>query len=332
VRVLGIESSCDETAAAIVEDGRRILSSVVASQDDLHGRFGGVVPELASRRHIVSVLEVIAAALQRASMKPEEIDGIAVTRSPGLIGSLLVGLSAAKAIGYALDVPFVGVHHIEGHLAAALLGDGDPRFPLVGLVVSGGHTDLYRVPARDRYELLGRSLDDAAGEAFDKVATLVGLPYPGGPAVDRASQGGDPAAIAFPRPAPPGLDFSFSGLKTAVALRVRDRGAPKGRELQDLAASFQEAVTDTLLGKLFAAVEREDVSDVAVCGGVARNSRLRDRLAKECGRRGLTLWLTPLELCTDNAAMIAAAGTARLARGERDDLTLNAAATLPIGR
>ncbi|MFH1016837.1 MAG: tRNA (adenosine(37)-N6)-threonylcarbamoyltransferase complex transferase subunit TsaD [Pseudomonadota bacterium] len=328
--VLGIESSCDETAAALVEDGRLIRSSVVASQDDIHGKYGGVVPELASRKHIVSILEVIEGALSRSGAGIEDVDGIAVTRGPGLIGSLLVGLSTAKAIGYARKIPFVGVHHIEGHITVALLDAKADDFPLVGLVASGGHTSLYRVPERGRYELISQSLDDAAGEAFDKVAKIAGLGYPGGAAIDRAAEGGNPRAIQFPRPALHTLDFSFSGLKTAVALWVRDHGVPTGKALSDLAASFQEAVVDVLASKLFEAADREGAGCVAVCGGVARNSRFRKRLADEISRKKLRIHLAPLDLCTDNAAMIAAAGYARLARGEQDDLTLNAVATMPF--
>ncbi len=328
--VLGIESSCDETAAALVEDGRRILSSVVASQDDVHGKYGGVVPELASRKHIVSILEVIETALSRAGVKIGDVNGIAVTRGPGLIGSLLVGLSTAKALGYAEKIPFVGVHHIEGHLTAALLGAEPGDFPLVGLVASGGHTSLYQVPAKGTYKMIAQSRDDAAGEAFDKVAKLAGLGYPGGPAIDRTAQGGNPRAIKFPRPAMHTPDFSFSGLKTSVDLWIREHGLPKDQALADLAASFQEAVVDVLVTKLFETAEREEVSCVAVCGGVARNSLFRKRLEKETSSRGFRIFLAPPDLCTDNAAMIAAAGYARLARGEKDDLTLNAIATMPF--
>jgi len=330
MRILGIESSCDETAAAVVEDGRRILSSVVASQDDIHLRYGGVVPELASRQHVVSILAVVEEALSRAKLSMNEVEGIAVTRGPGLIGSLLVGLSTAKAISYAHRIPFVGVHHIEGHLEAALLS-GNPSYPLIGLVASGGHTNLYRLPETGKYELLGQSRDDAAGEAFDKVAKICGLGFPGGPAIEKAAQGGDPTSIPFPRAnLHPTLDFSFSGVKTAVALWIRKHGLPQGNRLADVAASFQEAAIDPLITKLLDAALRHEVRDVAVCGGVARNARFRQRLDHESSHRGLRLWLAPLELCTDNAAMIAAAGHARLARGEHDSLFLNAQATIPL--
>lgn len=330
MRILGIESSCDETAAAVVEDGRRILASVVASQDDIHRPYGGVVPELASRNHSLAIVRVVERALEESGTDLKNIDGIAVTRGPGLIGSLLVGLSFAKALSYSRGIPYVGVHHIEGHLAAAMLGESDPTYPLVGLVASGGHTSLYRMPSRNRFELIGQTRDDAAGEAFDKVSILCGLGFPGGPAIDRTSENGDPQAIDFPRPHPASLDFSFSGLKTAVAKWIQKNGVPKDQGLADLVASFQEAVVDVLLAKLFEAAETCSVHDVVVCGGVARNRRLRSRLEEEISRRDFKLWLAKPELCTDNAAMIAAAGFARLKDGDFDDLALNAQATIPL--
>lgn len=328
--VLGIESSCDETAAAVVEDGRRVLSSVVASQESVHALYGGVVPEIASRNHVAAVLPVLDKALKKAEVSLDRLDGIAVTRGPGLIGSLLVGLSVAKAVGFSRNIPFVGIHHIEGHLAAALLGPSPPVFPMLGLVVSGGHTNLYKIPVQGVYQLIGQSRDDAAGEAFDKVAKLLRLGFPGGPAIDLASENGKTTAVRFPRADLPGSDFSFSGLKTSVVQWVREHGIPTGETLRDLAASFQEAVVDVLVSKLFEAADLHNIRNLVVCGGVARNRRLRDRLEKEAARWNAELRLTPLEFCTDNAAMIAAAGYARLKRGERDDLTLNAAATLPI--
>ena len=334
MKILGIESSCDETAAAVVEDGNQILSSVVASQNEIHAKHGGIVPELASRRHVSNVLRVIEDALAQAKITMKEVDAIAVTKGPGLIGSLLVGLSVAKAIAYSQKKPFLGVHHIEGHVEAALLDQKrQPHFPLVGLVVSGGHTCIYRLPKRGTYEILGETRDDAAGEAFDKVSNLLGLGFPGGPAIQRAAETGNPSAIQFPRAnLKPTLDFSFSGIKTAVAVGIKKNGQPQGKALSDMAASFQEAVVDMLIDTFFEAVEREDnIQDVLICGGVAKNQVFRHRLEKEAGKRDLTLWMAPLDLCTDNAAMIAAAGYARLARGECDDLTLNAQATMPIG-
>jgi len=328
--VLGMETSCDETAAAVVEDGVRVRSSVVASQHDLHGPFGGVVPELACRRHISSVIGVVEEALRRASVGLPDIKGVAVTRGPGLIGALLVGLSAAKSIAYARRIPIVGVHHIEGHLAAIFMETKAPPIPFLGLVVSGGHTMLFRVMSPGSYRILGQTRDDAAGEAFDKVAKLLGLGYPGGPAIDRLARGGNPAAISFPRPIPAGLEFSFSGLKTAVAQWISRNTLPKASQLADLVASFQEAVVDTLVTKLFAAAKLEGLEHLVVCGGVACNSRLRARLGDEAARLGFQLYLSAPEYCTDNAAMIAAAGFPRLKRGETDTLDLNAEATIPL--
>jgi N6-L-threonylcarbamoyladenine synthase len=328
--VLGIETSCDETAAAVVKDGSDVLSSVIASQFQIHEKFGGVVPELASRQHIVAVQAIVEEALKEAHVSMDEVSGIAATRGPGLIGSLLVGFSFGKALAFARKIPFVGVHHIEAHMAAALMGSRQPKFPLVGLVASGGHTDLYRITDERSYRLLAKTMDDAAGEAFDKVGKLLGLEFPGGPALDQTAKGGNPKAIRFPRPARRSNDFSFSGLKTAVAVWVKENGLPTGQKLKDLAASFQEAVVDALMEKLFESADAEQVGAVAVCGGVARNSRLRERLNQEATNRRLELWMAPPELCTDNAAMIASAGHARLARGETDALSMNAIATIPL--
>ncbi|MBI3079391.1 MAG: tRNA (adenosine(37)-N6)-threonylcarbamoyltransferase complex transferase subunit TsaD [Deltaproteobacteria bacterium] len=329
--VLGIETSCDETAAAVVRDGRELLSSVVASQADLHGVYGGVVPELASRRHVEAVLPVVAETLRKAGCGLDEIDGIAVTRGPGLVGALLVGLSVAKALAYVRQIPFVGVNHLEGHLLAIQLEE-TVAFPFLGFVVSGGHTSLYVARDVGLYACLGRTRDDAAGEAFDKVAKLLGLGYPGGMLIDRLAERGDPQAYRFPRALlsdPDSLDFSFSGLKTAVAHLVAPCGVREG-EVPDLAASVQEAIVDVLVTKAVRAARLSGLRDLVVAGGVSANRRLRTRLQEAAAAEGLALHIPSPGLCTDNAAMIAAAGTLHLARGERSDFDLNAAATLPL--
>jgi N6-L-threonylcarbamoyladenine synthase len=324
MRVLGLETSCDETAAAVVENGQRQLSSVIASQIDVHRRWGGVVPELASRNHLVQVLPVIDEALHRAGLGLADLDGLAVTSGPGLAGALLVGVQTAKGLAFATGLPFVGVHHLAGHLHAIRLTEHEPAFPFIGLVVSGGHTSLYLVQAGPRYRLLGATLDDAAGEAFDKVAKLLGLPYPGGVQIDRLAKTGNAAAHHFPRALEGrGLDFSFSGLKTAVLLHVQRYGVPEGQALADLCASFQEAVADILAQKALAACARERVGRLVLCGGVAANSRLRALMAERAGGAGVESFLPPPVLCTDNAAMIAVAGTYLLERGERADLGLD---------
>lgn len=331
---LAIETSCDESAAAVVADGRRILSNVVASQADLHERYGGVFPELASRRHLEAVLPVVREALARAGAGWDDIDLLAVTRGPGLVGSLLVGVAAAKALAFARDLPLVGVHHIEGHIYANFLeaGDspgGDPAFPALCLVVSGGHTHLFLLEGHGRLRRLGRTRDDAAGEAYDKVARLLGLPYPGGPAVDRLARQGDGGAIPFPRAMMDnGFDFSFSGLKTAVATYLERADA---RPAADVAASFQEAVVEVLVAKTIRAAEATGALAVLLAGGVAANSRLRAALAEACVRRGLPLRVPPPLLCTDNAAMIACAGYHAWRAGRRDGLELEVAARLPLG-
>ena len=302
MKILGIETSCDETAAAVVEDGKNILSSVISSQFHIHERFGGVVPELASRDHMRQIVPIIDEALKKANTKLEDIDAIAVTKGPGLIGSLMVGVTVAKTIAYAHKKPLIPVHHIEGHLSAAFLGNPEIEFPFVGLVASGGHTHLYYVPQMGTYELIGKTIDDAAGEAFDKVAKLLGLGFPGGPALDKMAKTGDPKFINFPRPFMQGTDFSFSGLKTSALVWLKDH-ADETYKIEDVAASFQEAIVDTLVKKLKKAVQLKGVNQLVICGGVAANSRLRFKLSEEF--KGVNVALTPLAYCTDNAAMIA---------------------------
>ena len=307
-RVLGIETSCDETAASVVDGGSTIVSSVVSSQIDLHARYGGVVPELAGRAHLELLTPVLAEALGSAGSDTSGtgIDGVAVTYGPGLIGSLLVGVSEAKALALAWGVPFVGVNHLEAHLFASLLEQPDLGWPLVVLLVSGGHTLLVEVSSPGRYRILGGTIDDAAGEAFDKVARFLGLGYPGGPAIERAASGGDPAAFAFPRAMlGEGLDFSFSGLKTAVVHAVRRHPEASDR---DVAASFQRAVVDVLVAKASKAAVAVGARGVCLAGGVAANGVLRQALAEACAPLGLPAYLPSLATCTDNAAMIAAAG------------------------
>ena len=324
--VLGIETSCDETAAAVLDGGRKILSSVVASQDDVHAPYGGVVPELASRRHLEVIVPVIRRALTEAGMGLPDLDGIAVTQGPGLVGSLLVGCSAAKALSWAHGTPLVGVNHLEGHIYAAFLDERAPEHPFLALVVSGGHTALYVAETPRHYTRVGQTRDDAAGEAFDKVAKLLGLGYPGGPAIERAAQGGNAAAIRFPTPnmsdgAP---DFSFSGIKTAVSLHVRKAGALSTAQVADVAASFQATVVKTLVRKSLRAGQRLGIRRLVLTGGVAANTALREALGAECAERGWELFIPSRALCTDNAAMIAAAGHDRLEAGERAPLTMNA--------
>lgn len=331
--VLGVESSCDEMAAAVVENGRRILSSVIHSQTDVHAPYGGVVPELASRDHVRSVAGVVERALGEAGVTAAALTGIAVTNGPGLVGSLLVGLSFAKALALRLGVPMVGVHHLAGHLASASLADPSLAPPYLGLVVSGGHTALYRIDEDAPAVLLGATRDDAVGEAFDKVAKLLGLSFPGGPAVAAAAEHGDAAAIDLPRPLAglPGLDFSYSGLKTAVALEVRRRAPLSAQDVADVAASFEAAATDVLVTRTRRALAQEGLARLAVVGGVAANRRLRARIAEAARADGFVASIPPLALCTDNAAMIAAAGAARLARGERDGFDLEAFSRVPLG-
>jgi N6-L-threonylcarbamoyladenine synthase len=328
-KLLILETTCDETAAAVVTDELEVLSSVVASQDELHRRFGGVVPEIASRAHVERILPVIDEALLRASVNLDSIDAVAVANTPGLAGSLLVGLAAAKAICVARDLPLIAVNHLQAHIYACRLAAGRDVFPCLGLIVSGGHTSLYRCATALDFELLGGTIDDAAGEAFDKVASLLGLPFPGGPAIDRAARAGNPKAFRLPRPLLDSdrLDFSFSGLKTAVRYQIAQPGTTSERPLDaqfvsDLAASFQEAVVDCLIGKALLAVERTGCKILCVGGGVAANARLRERLSEETGRRGIGLHIPPLKLCTDNAVMGAIA-VERLRAGLIEPLDLD---------
>lgn len=328
--VLGIESSCDETAAAVINNGE-ICSNVIASQITVHSLYGGVVPEIASRKHIEAIYVVLKQALNDAKVTLREIEGIAVTRGPGLVGSLLIGLSTAKALAYALDIPFVGVNHIEGHIAAAFLSEKAPSFPLVALVVSGGHTNIYLVNGYHNFQLLGQTRDDAAGEAFDKGANLLNLGYPGGVVIDRIAKSGNPRKVAFPRAMKDSNDFSFSGLKTSLLtmLKKLDRNLST-EELPDIAASYQEAIVDALMEKTIKAAEDNGVSRIVVCGGVAANSRLREKFAKATTIRNIELFIPPVVLCTDNAAMIAAIGEIMLKNGRRDSLDLNAVSRWPL--
>ncbi len=308
--ILGIETSCDETAAALVRGGRDVLSSVVSTQVDLHAQYGGVVPEVASRAHLELLNPVIARAIVEAGVADEDIDVVACTIGPGLIGALLVGVSAAKALALVWDVPFVGVNHHEAHLYAALLEDPELRFPLVALIVSGGHTMLVEMRDHGRYRLLGQTIDDAAGEAFDKVARFLDLGYPGGPAIDAAARRGDPEAVRFPRAMlHDGLDVSFSGLKTAVVNHVRKHPDVSA---EDVAASFQTAVVDVLVAKSRRAADSVGAEAMVLGGGVAANSLLRERFAAAAAQDGRRVLVPSRAMCTDNAAMIAAAGWYRL--------------------
>jgi N6-L-threonylcarbamoyladenine synthase len=332
VKVLGIETSCDETAVAVVEDGR-VLSNLIASQVDLHGRFGGVVPELASRAHVEALNPLVQDSLERAGCRFADLEGVAVTVGPGLVGALLVGIAAGKTIALATGAPFVGVNHLEGHVYANFLEHGPPEPPYVCLIVSGGHTMLVHMPEEHRYRVLGQTVDDAAGEAFDKIARFMGLGFPGGPALDALAREGDPGAIRFPRAmADSGnYDFSLSGLKTAVLRHVKAEAAVS-REvvLADLAASFQEAIVDVQVGKTMSAAKETGAGTVLLGGGVVANSRLRERMEAAGTEAGVRVLFPSPVLCTDNGAMIAAAGASRLARGERTSLGVGADSALEL--
>jgi N6-L-threonylcarbamoyladenine synthase len=335
MRVLGLESSCDETAAAIIEDGAIVLADVVASQNEVHARYGGVVPELASRAHLVNVVPVVQAALDAMGGTLDDIDGIAVTHAPGLVGALLVGLQTAKALAWVTGAPFVGVHHLVGHLSAIYLEPDPPPFPHLALIVSGGHTSLVRVDGHGQVAEIGRTRDDAAGEAFDKGAKLLGLGYPGGAMVDRVATVGNPRAISFPRAmlAPEtGHDFSFSGLKTSLLHHTRAHGLPEGQELADVCASYQHAIVEVLVRKTRRAVRSEGLAHVQICGGVAANGALRRAMQAAGEADGFGVHVPSPRRCTDNAAMIAVAGYHRLIRGERAGLDLPAVASQPLPR
>lgn len=328
---LGIETSCDETAASVVADGREVLSNVISSQIDIHTVYGGVVPEIASRKHLERINDIIAQALSDAGAELKDVDLIGVTYGPGLIGALLIGVAAAKALSYACDIPLVGVNHMHGHIAANYIEFWDLQPPFLALVISGGHTNIVTVDDYNRCTTIGATRDDAAGEAFDKVARVIGLGYPGGPKVDAAAKNGNPHAVEFKRVylEKDSYDFSFSGLKTQ-ALNYINGEKQAGREINvnDVAASFQEAIMDVVTDKVIAAAEEQKVSRVALAGGVAANSRLREQLKEKAEQRGITLYIPGPEFCTDNAAMIACSAYYKYIKGEYDDLTLDAVAGL----
>ncbi|MDD3220752.1 MAG: tRNA (adenosine(37)-N6)-threonylcarbamoyltransferase complex transferase subunit TsaD [Lachnospiraceae bacterium] len=335
IYILAIESSCDETAAAVVKNGREVLSNVISSQIELHKLYGGVVPEIASRKHIEKINPVIREALSDAGMKLEDMDAIGVTYGPGLVGALLVGVAAAKAISYAKNIPLVGVHHIEGHISANYIENKELEPPFLGMVVSGGHTHLVLVKDYGVYEIIGKTRDDAAGEAFDKVARAIGLGYPGGPKIDKLSKEGDPKAISFPRAhisdAP--LDFSFSGLKSSV-LNYINSCEMKHQEVNraDVAASFQAAAVDSIVGHSIEAAREYHMDKVVLAGGVASNSALRQAMKDGCEAEGLKFYYPSPILCTDNAAMIGCAAYYEFLKGTRHGLDLNAVPNLKIGQ
>lgn len=333
-KILAIETSCDETAAAVVVNGRDVRSNIISTQIDLHTKFGGVVPEIASRMHVEKINFVIKEALEKASMTLDDIDAIGVTYGPGLVGALLVGVVAAKAIAFSKNIPLVGVHHIEGHIAANYIQDKTLEPPFLCLVVSGGHTHLVHVKDYHTYEIMGKTRDDAAGEAYDKVARAIGLSYPGGPKIDALSKEGNPHAIAFPKAMiGDGYDFSFSGLKSAV-LNYVNSAKMKGEELPvaDIAASFQHTVVEVLVTKAMALAKEKGITKIALAGGVAANSGLCEGMEVACKENGFTFYHPSKILCTDNAAMIGSAAYYEYLRGSRADMTLNAVPNLPLGK
>ena len=335
MNILAIESSCDETAAAVVQDGRKVLSNIISSQIEIHKLYGGVVPEIASRKHIEKVIQVVDEALKEASLTMNEIDAVAVTYGPGLVGALLVGVSAAKSIAFAHNKPLIGVHHIEGHISANYIENEELEPPFLCLVVSGGHTNLVIVKDYGEYEVLGKTRDDAAGEAFDKVARAIGLGYPGGPKIQKISEEGNKDAIAFPRAkvADNPFDFSFSGLKSSV-LNYINSCEMKGEEINkaDIAASFQEAVVDVLVSHTIEGAKQLGFKKIAMAGGVASNTVLREEMKEACERRGFKFYHPSPILCTDNAAMIGAAAYYDYKKGLISDLTLNAVPSLKLGQ
>ncbi len=335
MNILAIETSCDETSAAVVKDGTEVLSSVISSQNDFHAKYGGIVPELASRKHIEAISPVIKEAIDRAGIGFKDVDAIAATFGPGLPGSLIVGLSAAKAISFALKKPLIGVNHLEGHIYANFLLEPKLKFPFICLIVSGGHTQLVKVTGHMEFKTLGRTRDDAAGEAYDKVARFLGLGYPGGPIIDKLSKEGNENAVNFTRPMLEDeykYDFSFSGIKTAVVYfsKKMEQGKEKEVSKTDIAASFQRSVVDTLVEKTIKAAEDNSIKTVAIGGGVAANSKLRADMKAACDSRGMKCIVPPLELCTDNAAMIGCAGYFRYKKGLISDYSLAIESTARI--
>jgi len=333
--ILGIETSCDETAVAVTQDGKTILSDLLSSQIDLHRKYGGVVPELACRRHIEVIGLLIREAMQKSGRSYEQLDAIAVTMGPGLIGALLVGVSTAKSLAYSLKIPILGIHHLEGHIAAAFIEHDDIAFPSVALVVSGGHTNLYYMPQRGKYQLLGKTIDDAAGEILDKGARMLGYSYPGGPVIDRLAQEGDPERILFPRPYRSSLnfDFSFSGLKTSLMHTLSKMGRSPEEYVSshpDIAAGYQAAIVDILVEKTFSAVQRQNAKSVMLVGGVAANSLLRRQFILAGERLSVPVYIPSKRLCTDNGAMIAVAGMTHLEENHFESLDLNPIPSLEL--